>query len=300
MKPSQSLGHLAFALLSMSSVTSAFSWSLPNLDAVVVRRADSSKTASVAPEQTTSPGADNTFNLNTGAQVTSSATDKTTDKTTGKTTGKTSSTGKNTGKTTATDKEGNTGTATNTAAATHTTFNPVDPAGGISMVIPATTNIMELYKIGDFVTWKWNYTSLQATPTAVDVLASCSFATRTFTLTQNMTFQTLGSYTWDTGAYQSSNIASPLLTEEYTLIIYDADSSVSATAEAGYLDTYDGFTFGMYAPQSYTPLADGWTCATCSGALSETERRAIGFALTMSIITVLSFTWFVTGMHLAL
>lgn len=253
--------------------------------------------ASVAPEKTTSPSADNTFNLNTGAQITSTATDKTTGKATGKTT---TSTGKTTGKTTATDKEGNTGTANGTAEATHTTFNPVDPAGGVVMVTPATTANLELYKIGDFVTWVWNYTSLQATPTAVDVLASCSFATRTFTLTQNMTFETLGSYTWDTGAYQSSNVASPLLTEEYTLIIYDADSSVSATAEAGYLDTYDGFTFGMYAPQSYTPLADGWTCATCSGALSDTERRAIGFVLTMSIITVFSFTWFVTGMHLTL
>ncbi len=168
------------------------------------------------------------------------------------------------------------------------------------MITPAATAAMQLYKIGDFVTWGWNYTNLQATPTAIDLLASCSFASRTFTLTQNMTFQTHGSYTWDTGAFQSDNVASPLLTEEYTLILYDAESSVSATAEAGYLGTFEGFTFGLYATQSYTPLADGWTCATCSGAMSDMEKRAVGFALTMSIITVLSFTWFVTGMRLTL
>ncbi|KIH93690.1 hypothetical protein SPBR_04360 [Sporothrix brasiliensis 5110] len=292
MKPSQSLGRVAFALLSMSTVTSAFSWSPLNLDAFVVRRADTTKTTSTPPAQTPGPNADNTFNLNTGAQETSTTTTATKD---GKTT-----TGKDTAKVTPTDKNGNTATLNKTVEATRTTFNPVDPAGGVVMVTPATTANFQLYKIGDFVTWAWNYTGLQATPTAIDVLASCSFATRTFTLTQNMTFQTLGSYTWDTGAYQSSNVASPLLTEQYTLIIYDAESSVSATAEAGYLDTYDGFTFGMYAPQSYTPLSEGWMCATCSGALSDTERRALGFALTMSIITVVSFTWFVTGMHVAL
>lgn len=157
---------------------------------------------------------------------------------------------------------------------------------------------MQLYKIGDYVTWGWNYTNLQATPTAIDILATCSFASRMFTLTQNMTFDKQGSYTWDSGAYQSGHISSPLLTEEYNLIIYDSDSSISAGAEAGYLGTFEGPKFGLYAAQSYTPLNDGWTCATCSGALSPTERRAIGFALAMSLVTVLSFTWFVTGMRI--
>ncbi|CAK7206749.1 hypothetical protein SEUCBS139899_009555 [Sporothrix eucalyptigena] len=285
MKPSQTLGHLAVALLSMSSITSAFEW--PNLDALIVR-ADKTTTSTAAEKTTAATGADNTYNLNTGAQVTSTATGKQTGKTT---TGKTTATG--TGKDSGSDSN-------STAAATHTTFNAADPAGSIVMLTPSTTADLELYKIGDYVTWGWNYTNLQATPTAIDILASCSFATRTFTLTQNMTFETLGSYTWDTGAYQSSHLAAQLLTEEYTLIIYDAESSVSATAEAGYLDTFDGFTFGLYAGQSYTPLADGWTCATCSGAMSDMEKRALGFAVTMSIITVLSFTWFATGMRLTL
>lgn len=231
--------------------------------------------------------ADTTGNLNTAVETgTATGTAKTTG--TGTATGKTT-----TGKTT-------TGKTTGKTTATTTSFDAADPAGSISMITPSTTNILELYKIGDFITWGWNYTNLQATPTAIDVLASCSFATRTFTLTQNMTFETLGSYTWDTAAYQTDNVQAQLLTEEYTLIIYDAESSVSATAEAGYLDTFDGFTFGLYATQSYTPLSEGWTCATCSSAVSPMEKRALGFAMSMSIITVLSFTWFVTGMRITL
>jgi hypothetical protein len=109
-----------------------------------------------------------------------------------------------------------------------------------------------------------------------------------------MTFATSGAITWDTGAYQTTAVASPLLTEEYTLIIFDADSSISATAEAGYLAPYEGFVFGLYTPKPYQPLGE-WRCATCSGAVSDMERRALWAAAAMSVVTVLSFTWFVTG-----
>ena len=43
--------------------------------------------------------------------------------------------------------------------------------------------------------------------------------------------------------------------ETYTLIIYDAASSISATPQAGYLGVYNQFTFGMYLGQPYTPLS---------------------------------------------
>lgn len=163
------------------------------------------------------------------------------------------------------------------------------------MINPPATAGTQLYKIGDYVTWQWNYTSLQATPTGIDVLVSCSTVSETWTLTQNMSFAPTGAFTWDTGAYQQTAVASPLLTEQYTLIIYDADSSITAPAAAGYLSVFEGFEFGMYLPQPYTPLSE-WTCVTCNAAMSDNERHAIGFALTMSIVTVLSFTWFVTGL----
>ncbi len=181
-------------------------------------------------------------------------------------------------------------------------FGPTDPAGSVVMVTPAATAPTQLYKIGDTITWKWNYTNLLGKPTAIDVLASVKSVSRTYTLTQNMTFATQGSFTWDTNAYQSQDAIKsiPLPVEQYTLIIFDAESSVSATVDPGYLGTFEGFSFGMYTPQPYTPLASGWQCASCSAAVSDMDRRAIGFALTMCLVTVLSFTWFVTGFGVAL
>jgi hypothetical protein len=165
------------------------------------------------------------------------------------------------------------------------------------MLTPAASLGTPLYKIGDFVTWGWNYTDLQATPTAIDIVVSCKSATRSWTLTSNMTFPTSGSYTWDTKVQQTA-VESPLLTEQYTLLIYDSNKGLSATPTPGYLNTFNSFTFGMYTPRPYTPLGE-WNCATCSAAVSDLDRKALGFALSMSLITVLSFTWFVTGFGLA-
>jgi len=104
-----------------------------------------------------------------------------------------------------------------------------------------------------------------------------------------------GAVTWDTGAYQATAVGNPLLTQKYTLIIYDAESSISAQPQAGYLAAFNSYTFGMYTPQPYTPLNE-FKCATCSGALSDMERRALGMVVGMGIITVLSFSWFVGGL----
>jgi hypothetical protein len=161
----------------------------------------------------------------------------------------------------------------------------------------ATYQVTQLYRIGEYITFGWNYTNLQGTPTAVDVYASCSASSATWTLTQNMTYHTKGSYTWDTGDYQSTAISDPLVVEMYTLVIIDADSSISATAEAGYLGAYSGFKFGLYTGRPYSDLDPNgeFECATCSAALGAMERRAVGAAVAMSVVTVLSFTWFVAG-----
>jgi len=163
------------------------------------------------------------------------------------------------------------------------------------MITPAVISGAQYFKIGDYVTFGWNYTSLLATPTAINVMATCTENDQLYTIAMNQTVQSTGAVTWDTGAYQSTALSDPLLTETYTLIIYDAASSISATAEAGYLAVYDQYTFGMYMPQTYVPLNE-FICATCSGALSDIERRALGFVLGMGVITVLSFTWFVGGL----
>jgi len=127
-------------------------------------------------------------------------------------------------------------------------------------------------------------------------MATCTANKQLYTIAVNQTVtNATQAVTWDTNAYQQTAQSDPLLTEVYTLIIYDAASSISATARAGYLAVFDTYAFGMYTPQAYTPLNE-YECATCSGALSDMERRAMGMMFGMACITVMSFTWFVCGL----
>jgi hypothetical protein len=191
-----------------------------------------------------------------------------------------------------------TGSRTGTATRSRTTsIDDTAPVGGISMVTPAPTAAgLNLYKIGTNITFGWNYTNVVVNPTAIDVLASCSAAARVWTLTANMTWETEGSYTWDTQE-QATDVQSPLLTEQYTLIIHDADAEVTDAARPGYLGTSSGFTFKMYKPQDYVPRNE-WKCPTCSAAPPSLNSKGLPLVLAMSAATVMSFTWFVTGMAL--
>lgn len=183
-----------------------------------------------------------------------------------------------------------------TTGTQHTSYDARLPAGGVSMLTPAAISGQQYFKIGDFVTFGWNYTSLEATPTAVNVLATCTANQQLYTLAANVTVSNAtNAVTWDTGSYQQTAASDPLLTNIYTLIIYDAASDISATAEAGYLAVQDTYTFGMYTPQPYTPLSD-FICATCNGALGPMEKRALGMMFGMCVLTVLSFGWFVNGL----
>jgi hypothetical protein len=164
------------------------------------------------------------------------------------------------------------------------------------MMTPAVSSGQQYYKIGDFVTFGWNYTSLSATPTAINVMATCTANQQLYTIAMNQTItNATNAVTWDTHGYQATAVQNPLLTQTYTLLIYDAAGGVSATAQAGYLAVFNSYTFGMYSPQAYTPLGE-FKCATCSGALGDMERRALGMVLGMGALSVLSFTWFVGGL----
>jgi hypothetical protein len=166
------------------------------------------------------------------------------------------------------------------------------------MVIPAVASGAQYYKVGDNVTFAYSLTSVLATPTAVDVYVSCSANQEIYTINKNQTMKlgnATNTITWDTSVYNTQAVQ--LLTESYTLIIFDAESSFSAAPEPGYLSPYET-TFGMYLPQAYTPLSEGFQCATCSGALSDMERKALGFMFGMGMITVLSFSWFMGGLNI--
>ncbi|KAE9567675.1 hypothetical protein CGCF415_v011304 [Colletotrichum fructicola] len=271
---------LALGLAVFSPLASAWPQWLPDVDALVVRQNDESTAAATATQAASAT---------TGAKATDTTADATN-------TGGAKTTNLNTAKVkTGTNTGSATGTGTDATASSESTFDARDPVGSVVMVDPATTaNSINLYKIGDYVTWKWNYTNVQATPTAVDVLISCSSRSQTWTLTQNMSWAEPASYTWDTSV-QATDASAPLGNDAYTLIIYDAESSVTATAGAGYLGVSNALTFGMYQPQAYTPLSD-FNCPTCDSAASALNSKAISMAVGMSIITVASFTWFVAGL----
>lgn len=188
---------------------------------------------------------------------------------------------------------GNATSATGKSGATQTTssvsINPQAPAGGISLITP-NPQMTSYYKVQDWVTFAWNYTSLSVTPSAVDILASCALNHQTYTIALNQSVPTNGPQTvlWDTGAHQ----ASPLLTETYTLIIHDAAQAVSATAQPGLLGTFNQFTFGMYVPLPGGKDLTGFKCVTCNGAMTSAERQTITAIFGMACLTVLSFTWF--------
>ncbi|MCJ1306764.1 hypothetical protein MMC25_000407 [Agyrium rufum] len=190
-------------------------------------------------------------------------------------------------------------TSSGSATAAHTTPKSINdqlPAGGVQLMIPATTATTTYYKAGDYVTFAWNYTSLIVTPSYIDVLVSCQLNGATYTLAANTTVAPTNAVTWNTSV-QETDPANPLPSEaEYTLIIYDAQEAATAVPQAGYLATFNQFTFGMYKGQKdlYKPLNE-FVCATCSGALSGMERQTLSFLFGMGVLTVISFTWFANG-----
>ena len=121
------------------------------------------------------------------------------------------------------------------------------------MITPSALAQTTYYKIGDYVSFAWNYTSLSITPSKVDVLVSCSANSATYTLKSNASFEKTGSVVWDTSPDITGT--APLLTETYTLVIYDAQKAITDIPSAGKLGVSDDFTFGMYIPQKYTPLS---------------------------------------------
>lgn len=141
------------------------------------------------------------------------------------------------------------GTETGEAAQT-TDVDPRLPPGGVNMVTPGPLSTT-YYKIGDTVTFAWNYTSLSVTPSKVDILVSCSANNAMYTISSNASFDKSATVLWDTEPDASGT--APLLTETYTLIVHDAAKDISATPEAGHLGSYNQFYFGMYVPQLYTP-----------------------------------------------
>jgi len=139
------------------------------------------------------------------------------------------------------------------------------------MVTPDALAGDQFYKVGDWVTFAWNYTSLSVTPSAIDVLASCTANQATYTIAVNMSAKQT-EVLWDTKNTPEGQ--APFLTEKYKLLIYDADLSVSATPRPGYLGAFSGFTFGMYTPQPYVPYSGkSFPCPSSQVFITNAHRR---------------------------
>ncbi|KAL9598333.1 MAG: hypothetical protein Q9219_004561 [cf. Caloplaca sp. 3 TL-2023] len=151
-------------------------------------------------------------------------------------------------------KAAKTGSDKTKAAPTKTqSVDPRLPPGGVNMITPSALAVTSYYKVSDYVTFAWNYTSLSVKPSKIDVFVSCQSNSATYTLLSNATFEPTAKVVWDTKPEASGT--APLLTETYTLVIHDASKDVTAIPQAGHLGSYNQFYFGMYTPQPYTALS---------------------------------------------
>jgi hypothetical protein len=205
------------------------------------------------------------------------------------------------------DPSGSQGSKVTTGKPKATSFDPRLPAGGLTMVTPNALAGDQYYKVGENVTFAWNYTSLSVTPSAIDVLVSCAVNQATYTVAVNVSAEQT-KVVWDTKNTPSGQ--APFLTEKYTLLIYDAESSVTAAPRPGYLGVFNQLTFGMYIPQPYvewdseyifpasssnvTNDAAEFQCANCvkNGALSNSEKMTLKVLLFTSGTTVASLVYF--------
>lgn len=287
MRPSQ----LLTAVVALTSVTAATSNIFDSINALadvknmfVARQDDQDSKTSEKPSATGTPSTSASASpseSNSGSSKESSKPTETSKD------GESKTTGKATGS--ASDKATKT-----TGKPKTTTFGNTIPPGGVQMVTPNPIMGPQYYKVGDWITFAWNYTSLKVTPTAVDVLASCSANAATYTVAVNQSVQATGKVLWDTGSYKDQHPnGPPFLTETYTLLIYDAQSSVSAIPQPGYLAPYKQFTFGMYEPQPYVPWAE-FKCANCNpnSALSPFEKLTLKALAVTSATTVVSLLYF--------
>ncbi|KAF2133215.1 hypothetical protein P153DRAFT_381654 [Dothidotthia symphoricarpi CBS 119687] len=277
MRPSQ----LFAAVLAMSSVATAMPDAFGNLHGLGAvknllfgRQNDNSQSTSATARTTASSGQAESTNAASATESRNNDDDAST-----------------TAKSTGSGKASTTGTATRvttTRKGNSTSFDARLPAGGLTMVTPGALAGSQFYKVGDWVTFAWNYTSLSVTPAHLDILATCTANQATYTIAVNQSAQET-SVLWNTGDVPDGQ--APFLTEKYTLLIYDAQSSVTAAAKAGYLAPFSALSFGMYTPQPYVPF-DEFDCVNCNAAFSPFENLTLKAMMITSGTTLASLLYF--------
>ncbi|KAI6136171.1 hypothetical protein F5141DRAFT_1185226 [Pisolithus sp. B1] len=177
--------------------------------------------------------------------------------------------------------------ATTAASASATTSKYTLPAnaapGEIVFTLPPLQST-SYYKIasGEYITFGWNFTGLYVTPTSLTVSAACE---------NGNTYPIGPSNGVIPGNAQSVVWPYPLLKRTYTLQIW-GDQGPSAAPTAGYLEANSDMQFALYTPQPYTPLASGWQCTGCGGALAQFSAHPASVALMTTLLISLPF-----GLH---
>ncbi|KAF2843605.1 hypothetical protein M501DRAFT_994591 [Patellaria atrata CBS 101060] len=169
-------------------------------------------------------------------------------------------------------------------------INPLDPAGGVQLQTPGPLEGPQYYKVGDYITFGWNYTSLSATPSYIDVMATCTVNNALYTIAANQSFETSALFVWDTKPTPSPAYVVAM----YTLLIYDSEAGTTAIPQAGYLSAFKQFSFGMYTPKPKVDWND-YHCIVCNAGVQSMERQTLTVLLGTTMVTVLSFTWFANG-----
>jgi hypothetical protein len=181
---------------------------------------------------------------------------------------------------------------------TPTNFGPDVQPGGVNMITPSAIAGTQLYKIDDFVTFVFNYTSLSSTPKNIDVMATCTANQATYTIAVNQTTEPTHTILWDTKNYAADHPNSqPLLTENFQLMIYDSNKSVTDVPQPGLLSPFKGLNFAMYEKQPYVNWTD-YKCANCNGAMGAMEALTVKAMLITSTTTVASFLYFAAAFGL--
>ncbi|KAF8211798.1 hypothetical protein K438DRAFT_1903610 [Mycena galopus ATCC 62051] len=144
------------------------------------------------------------------------------------------------------------------------------PPGYASITQPPQT-ATSFFKIaeGNLITIAWNLTSVLATPTSLTLSAVCDNG-NTYPVGPDPSGHVPGTATsvvWDVYSYNQAHPGTQLAQASYTLHMWD-DRGPTGTPQAGYMSPNTALSFAMYTPQAYTPIASGWTCTGCSGALT--------------------------------
>ncbi|KAG6333143.1 hypothetical protein ID866_5939 [Astraeus odoratus] len=184
-----------------------------------------------------------------------------------------------------------TGSASGASSGTSTTSKytlPANAAPGQIVFTQPPLQSTSYYKIasGEYITFGWNFTELYVTPTSLTVSAVCENG-NTYPVgpTDGVIPGNAQSVVWYPYGYQTANPNLPLAQASYTLHIW-GDSGPSAAPTAGYLEANSELQFALYTPQPYTPLASGWQCAGCSGALAQLAAHPASVALVTTLLIV--------------